>query len=261
MAYIGNRPANQALTANDIADGIVTNDKLAGSISNNKLLPISNATLQNSSVTYNSVTVALGASGSITTTETGPTFTAISPSTIENQATNITITGTGFVSIPLVEAVNSTSGARITASAVTFTSATTLVATFTISIDGTYFIHIQNPDGEAVNSGSALTVSDGPVWTTSAGSLGTFAAGASISETVVATEGAQAITYAIQSGTLPGGLSLNTSTGVISGTESGATVTTLFSFSIRASDPQSQTADRSFTMTISVGATGSTQFN
>jgi hypothetical protein len=29
MAYIGNRPANQALTANDIADGIVTNDKLA----------------------------------------------------------------------------------------------------------------------------------------------------------------------------------------------------------------------------------------
>ena len=41
MAYIGNRPANQALTAADIADGIVTNDKLAGSISNSKLLPIS----------------------------------------------------------------------------------------------------------------------------------------------------------------------------------------------------------------------------
>ena len=187
MAYIGNRPANQALTANDIADGIVTNEKLAGSISNDKLLPIQNAALQNSSVTYNSVTVALGASGSITTTEAGPTFTSISPSTIENQATNITITGAGFVSIPLVEAVNSTSGARITASAVTFTSATTLVATFTISIDGTYFIHIQNPDGEAVNSGAVLTVSDGPAWSTAAGTLGTFSAGASISATVAAT--------------------------------------------------------------------------
>ena len=182
MAYIGNRPANQALTANDIADGIVTNDKLAGSISNNKLLPISNATLQNSSVTYNSVTVALGASGTIPTTEAGPTFTAISPSVIDNQSTNITITGTGFVSIPLVEAVNSTSGARITASAVAFTSATTLVATFTISIDGTYFIHIQNPDGEAVNSGAVLTVSDGPVWSTAAGSLGTFSAPTTINK-------------------------------------------------------------------------------
>jgi hypothetical protein len=260
MAYIGNRPANQALTAADIADGIVTNDKLAGSISNSKLLPISNATLQNSSVTYNSVTVALGASGSIPTTEPNPTFTSISPSVIDNQATNITITGTGFVSIPLVEAVNSTSGARITASAVTFTSATTLVATFTISIDGTYFIHIQNPDGEAVNSGAVLTVSDGPAWSTGAGTLGTFSGGASISATVTAT-GDAPIAYSKTSGTFPGGLSLNTSTGVISGTESGASATTEFSFTIRASDVQSQTADRAFTMTISVGAAGATQFN
>jgi len=260
MAYIGNRPANQALTANDIADGIVTNAKLAGSISNDKLLPIQNAALQNSSVTYNSVTVALGASGSIPTTEPNPTFTSISPSTIENQATNITITGTGFASIPLVEAVNSTSGARITASAVTFTSATTLVATFTVSIDGTYFIHVQNPDGSAVNSGAVLTVSDGPAWSTGAGTLGTFAAGASISATVTAT-GDAPIAYSKTSGTFPGGLSLNTSTGVISGTESGATATTEYSFTIRASDAQSQTADRAFTMTISVGAEGATQFN
>jgi hypothetical protein len=74
------------LTAADIADGIVTNAKLAGSISNDKLLPIQNAALQNSSVTYNSVTVALGSSGTITTTETGPTFTSISPSVIDNTA-------------------------------------------------------------------------------------------------------------------------------------------------------------------------------
>ena len=261
MAYIGNRPANQALTANDIADGIVTNDKLAGSISNNKLLPLANSTLVNDAVTYNSVTVALGASGSIDVGDAAPTFTSISPATINNQTSIITITGTGFASIPLVEAVNTTSGARITASAVGFTSATTLTATFTISIDGTYFIHIQNPDGGAVNSGSALTVSDGPTWTTAAGSLGTFAANSAISETVEATEGSQTITYALTSGSFPGGLSLDVNTGVISGTESGATETTLYSFNITATDPQSQTANRDFTMTISVGAEGSTQFN
>ena len=260
MAYIGNRPANQALTAADIADGIVTNAKLAGSISNAKLLPIQNTALQNDAVTYNSVTVALGSSGSITTTETGPGFTSISPSVIDNTSSSITITGTGFVSIPLVEAVNTTSGARITASSVAFTSATSLTATFTISIDGTYSIFIQNPDGEAISSGSVLTVSDGPVWSTGAGTLGSFSAASSISSTVTAT-GDAPITYSIQSGTLPGGLSLNTSTGVISGTESGATATTQYSFTIRASDAQSQTADRAFTMTISVGAEGATQFN
>ena len=261
MAYIGNRPASQALTAADIADGIVTNAKLAGSISNDKLLAIQNAALQNDSVTYNSVTVALGASGSITTTEAGPTFTSITPSTITNEATSITITGTGFVSIPLVEAVNTTSGARVTASSVGFTSATSLTATFTISIDGTYAIYVQNPDGEAVSSGSVLTVSDGPTWTTGAGSLGSFSGGSAISETVVATEGGQAITYSKVSGSFPGGLSLNSSTGVISGTESGATVTTSYSFTLRATDPQAQTADRAFTMTITVGAEGATQFN
>ena len=260
MAYIGNRPASQALTAADIADGIVTNAKLAGSISNDKLLTIQNAALQNDSVTYNSVTVALGSSGTITTTEAGPAFTSISPSVIDNTSSSITITGTGFVSIPLVEAVNTTSGARITASSVAFTSATSLTATFTISIDGTYSIFIQNPDGEAISSGSVLTVSDGPAWSTSAGSLGSFSAASSISTTVTAT-GDAPITYSKTSGTLPGGLSLNTSTGVISGTESGATVTTSYSFTIRATDAESQTADRAFTITISVGAEGSTQFN
>ena len=86
------------------------------------------------------------------------------------------------------------------------------------------FIHIQNPDGEAVNSGAVLTVSDGPVWSTASGTLGTFAAGASISATVAAT-GDAPIAYSKTSGTFPGGLSLNTSTGVISGTESGASAT------------------------------------
>ena len=127
-------------------------------------------------------------------------------------------------------------------------------------VDGTYNIFIQNPDGEAISSGSVLTVSDGPAWSTGAGTLGTFSAGEAISSTVTAT-GDAPITYSKTSGTFPGGLSLNTSTGVISGTESGATATTEYSFTIRASDAQAQTADRAFTMTISVGAEGATQFN
>ena len=56
-------------------------------------------------------------------------------------------------------------------------------------------------------------------------------------------------------------MSLNTSTGVISGTESGATSETTYSFTIRATDAESQTADRAFSITITVGINNSGQFN
>ena len=128
-----------------------------------------------------------------------------------------------------------------------------------MSVDGTYYLRIENNDGLAVRSGSALlTVSDLPAWTTSSGSLGTVANGGTINFTVAATN---ATSFAIQSGSLPGGGSLNTSTGAITGTESGSTATTTYSFTIRATDAEGQTADRAFTITISHGASGSGGFN
>ena len=217
---------------------------------------VQNVDLANSSITINGSAVSLG--GSVTVGETKPTITGISPSTIENTQTAVTITGTNFVSVPTVEAINSTGGIT-RADTVSFTSATTIVANFTLPVDGTYFIRVENNDGNAVRSSSALlTVSDAPAWTTSAGSLGTNAAGSSISYTVAATG---ATSFAVQSGSLPGGTSLNTSTGVISGTESGATSETTYSFTIRATDAEGQTADRAFSITITVGINNSGQFN
>ena len=190
--------------------------------------------------------------------ETKPTISSISPTVIENTQTSITITGTNFVNGANVEAVG-TNGAIIQADTVTFNSATSISAAFTITTDATYFLRIENPDGNAVRSSTALlTVSDAPAWTTSAGSLGTNAAGSSVSYTVAATG---ATSFALQSGSLPGGVSLNTSTGVISGTESGATAETTYNFTIRASDAEAQTADRAFSITITVGINNSGQFN
>ena len=189
-----------------------------------------------------------------TVAETKPTISSISPTVITNDATNVVITGANFQEVPFVDAINSSTGAIVTANSVTFTSATSITANFTLPVDGTYFIRIENNDGLAVRSGSALlTVSDAPAWTTSAGSLGTVANGGTINFTVAATD---ATSFALQSGSLPGGGSLNTSTGVISGTESGSTATTTYSFTIRATDAQGQTADRAFTITISHGASG-----
>jgi hypothetical protein len=194
----------------------------------------------------------------IDATETKPTIGSISPSVIENTQTAITITGTNYVNTPIVEAINST-GAITAADSVSFTSATTLVANFTLPVDGTYFIRIENNDGNAVRSGTAiLTVSDAPAWQTAAGSLGTVDAGGTINFTVNATN---ATAYAVQSGSLPGGGSLNTSTGAITGTESGATQDTTYNFTIRATDAEAQTADRAFSIAVNVGISNGMRFD
>ena len=191
-----------------------------------------------------------------------PTISSISPSVIENTATNITLTGTNFKDSstpPFVDAINASTGAIVTANSVSFTNATTVVANFTLPVDGTYFLRLENNDGIACRSGTALlTVSDAPAWTTAAGSLGTVAATGSVNFTVAATN---ATSFAKTSGSFPGGVTINSSTGVISGTESGSTATTTYTFTIRATDAQAQTADRQFTITISHGASGGAQFN
>ena len=192
---------------------------------------------------------------------TFPVVSSISPSVIENTATNVVITGTNFKDSstpPTVDAINSSTGAIVTANSVTFTSATSITANFTLPVDGTYFLRVENSDGLAARSSSALlTVSDAPGWTTSAGNLGTVAALGSVNFTVAATN---ATAFAKVSGTFPGGVTINNS-GVISGTESGSTDTTTYTFTIRATDAQGQTADRQFNIIISHGASGGGQFN
>ena len=242
-------PVDNSVSTVKIVDSNVTTAKIAD-------YAITNAKILNESITINGSAVALG--GSVTVGETKPTISSISPTVIENTQTSITITGTNFVNGINVEAI-ATNGAIIQADTVTFNSATSVSAAFTITTDATYFLRLENPDGNAVRSSSALlTVSDAPAWTTSAGSLGSNAAGSSVSYTVAATG---ATSFSKTTGTFPGGVSLNTSTGVISGTESGATAETTYSFTIRATDAEGQTADRAFSITITVGVNNSGGFN
>jgi len=190
-----------------------------------------------------------------------PTISSISPTVLDNNAGNIVITGTNFKDSstpPFVDAINASTGAIVTANSVTFTSATSVTANFTLPVDGTYFLRLENNDGIACRSASAiLTVSDAPAWTTSAGNLGTVDAAGSVNFTVAATN---ATAFSKVSGTFPGGVTINNS-GVISGTESGSTATTTYTFTIRATDAEGQTADRQFNIIISHGASGGGQFN
>ena len=198
--------------------------------------------------------------------EAKPTVTAVSAIIPPSVATSVTITGTNFASdsthVPIVEAVSSTN-AYTRASVVSWTSATSISATFNLAL-GDYRVRVENPDGNAGMSANAiLQSSTAPTWTTAAGSLGTFAGGASVSATVVATSDS-AVTYtnnAGSGGTLPGGVSMSTG-GVFSGTESGSTATTTYTFEVTPTDAEAQVgAAREFTITISHGASGGGQFN
>ena len=244
-------PVDNSVSTVKIVDSNVTNAKLAGSIANDKL--------SNSSITINGSAVSLG--GSVTVGETKPTISSISPTVIENTQTSVTITGTNFISVPIVEAINS-SGVITQADSVSFTSSTTIVATFTLTTDGTYFLRIENNDGNAVRSSTALlTVSDAPAWVTSAGSLGSFSGGDNIGTITLTATDSTGMT--LQSGSLPGGITLTSGSGssTLTGTESGATADTTYSFTIRATDAEGQTADRAFTLTFNFGANNSGQFN
>ena len=194
-------------------------------------------------------------------TETKPTIGSISPSIITNVSTAVTLTGTNYVSVPQVEAINST-GAIIAADSISYTSATTIVATFTLAVDGTYFLRVENNDGNAVRSSTALlTVSDVPAWVTASGTLGSFGGGSSIGTiNLVATDSTG---MTLQSGAFPGGVSLNTGVGTstLTGTESGASSDTTYNFTIRATDAEAQTADRAFSLTFTFNANNSCQFN
>jgi len=161
----------------------------------------------------------------------------------------------------LVTAINNSTGAQVVADEVSFSSATSITVKFTLPVDGTYKLYIENPDGNAVQTGAVLTVSDAPAWVTAAGSLGSFSGGDSFGTiTLTATN---SVSMAKSSGTFPGGMTLNSGSGssTLTGTESGATADTTYSFTIRATDAEGQTADRAFTITINLGANNSGQFN
>lgn len=90
-----------------------------------------------------------------------------------------------------------------------------------------------------------------PVWVTPAGLLGTFPSGIAVSLSVIANPvlPAASITYAIISGNLPAGLSIDEN-GLISGIPSLVTEDIVSTFVVRATDNYSNIRDRTFSMSI-----------
>ena len=199
--------------------------------------------------------------------ETKPTVADVSQTIAPATATTISITGTNFVSIPIVQFINGSTGAITSSNTVSFTNATTLSVNVTLA-SGNYFVRIENPDGNSGRStNNIITASTAPSFSTAAGSLGTIAgnfsgtvatiAGSSDS-TIAFSETTSVLTNASQAN-----CTLNSSTGVITTSDFGgsSTTPTTYTFTIRITDAEAQTADREFSLTSSFGATGGGQFN
>ena len=325
MAYVGRTPANAALTASDLENGIVSADKLAtnavtevkvnadaitnakteftpgltikgdGSSADGKLILNCSQNSHGVSIagpahsagqSYNLVLpTSVGSNGQVLATngstnnqltwvdavEAKPTVADVSQTISPATSQTFNITGTGFVSIPIVEFIKSDTGAITRAGAVSFTSATALSVTATLA-SGAYYVRVENNDGNAGRSANAIiTANTAPVWSTAAGSLGSAAGNFSGTVATVAATSDSAIAYSevsspavlIGSGSGQANCALNSSTGAITTTDFGgsSTAATLYTFTLRATDAEGQTADRVFTLQSSFGATGGGQFN
>jgi hypothetical protein len=159
----------------------------------------------------------------------------------------ITITGSGF-----------SAGASVLlgttpSTVVTVVSGTSITFTSPVLAAGNYALYVINSDGGTAIYIPGIAYSGTPIWSTSSGSLSTVYETNSISSTVTAT-GDATISYSLNSGTLPTGSTLNSSTGLISGTAPASAGSTTYSFVIRATDGQNQDTNRSFTITVNTDA-------
>jgi hypothetical protein len=169
-------------------------------------------------------------------------WTVLDDTAVDTAGGYLVITGTGFVTGALVY-FNQTA-----ASAVTFMSSTTLRVTVPALTAGTYVLYVINPDGGSAIRVPGVTASASPAWQTGS-SLADQYDGVVITLSLVATDAAS---YAVTSGSLPPGLSLAANTGVISGTVTGVSNDTTYTFTVTATDAQLQDSPRTFTVTITV---------
>ena len=187
-----------------------------------------------------------------------PVVISITPSSElqSDDPQSIVITGSNFNSSTVT--VVGTSGTVYTPDTTTVNSSSQITITFAGAnrLDGTqepYDIRVANASGLSAILENTLYINNVPSWTTASGSLGQVNDGSSGSFTIAGTdpEGGS-VTYSVVSGTLPTGLTLNSSTGVISGTNtagSGTYNSSGVTYSITAGiSDGSQTVNRSFSI-------------
>ena len=174
---------------------------------------------------------------------TDSSYATITDTSLSLTGGYIRILGTGFVSGCTVVIDNSV------ATSVTFVNSTEIRAQLPAKVAGTYILYVSNPSGAVAIRVNAITFSATPSWVTTSPLSGSINVPVSIQLSVASDS---TVSYVLQAGsTLPTGLTLSSS-GLLSGTVTGITLLTTYNFTIVATDLESQTSPKAFSITISV---------
>ncbi len=200
----------------------------------------------------------------VTNINSSPSITSVSPTNVlSGDGTGnhtFVITGTNFLTGVTANLINN-SGTNVAFSSLTRNSITQLtgvIAKSALLNSGEPFdVEVRNSNGQSAKIVNQINVNASPVFVTASGSLGTGNEGASFSSVSVnATdpESAGNVTFELQSGALPGGITFaNTAaeggSAVFTGTYPTVSATTTFNFVLRAVDAASNTSSRAFSIT------------
>jgi hypothetical protein len=206
--------------------------------------------------------------------EPPPAVSSVSGIINTDTNTTITVSGANFLTGAIVNVTGTGVPNSPRALTTTFVNTTTLTAatdaqTSNYTGGGAYSVFVVNPSGNTSTTLSVGFIDRDAVWVTASGSLATVfdSQRSGFSVTVSATDPDGTVVYNLESGSLPPGTSLNTSTGVISGTPTAVGSDTTSSFTLGATDAAGLKTLRAFSITVkapvvtSFTATGSSSFS
>ena len=244
--------ADTTVVAADLRDDSITNAKIKSdaAIAQSKLAEVTAGDLA-STLDLSSKTVTLPAASVTPHAPVVATITSIAyPGSATALSTaggdNLVVTGTSFLA-GLVATIDGS-----VCPTVTIDSSTQVTLETPAKSDATYTNGLVMVATNGLSASATVDYSGIPTWTTASGEILSFTKLTATTVTVAAT-GDAPITYAVTSGALPGGLSLNTSTGVISGTGTNdVSAATTYNFTITATDAQSQISARAFSIEVDI---------
>lgn len=192
------------------------------------------------------------------TIDTPPTISSLDVTEVDSQAggnQTIVITGNNFQSGAIVTFVGA-SGTDFNASTVTVDSVTQITAVSPkasfLNAQEPYGVKVSNTNGLSGTLSNQINVDSSPSWNTSSGTIATIQDEATGTHaTVSATDpDGDTVSYSETTSVLSGaGLTLNSSTGAITGDPTDVASDTTYNFTLRAT-ANSKTADRNFTIVV-----------
>ena len=250
MPYIGNQPYQGVIDSGNIVDGSIQTGDLANSAITT--LKIADSNVTSAKIADTGVTVAKLASdvtqlitqGSVTKI-TNLTYSGDDLAVSTTSPLPIIITGTNFetgssIYIDTITPANA-------ATAISYTGTTQITCTPPVKSAASYNLWLVGPTGKLTVLANGILYSGTPNWSGQSTSISSDASNVNIQLTAA---GDTPLVYSLVSGTLPTGVTLNSS-GLISGTVTGLSNDTTYSnLVIRANDPQNQDASITVNLTI-----------